>query len=178
MFKYFKLVYLGLLLTAYSHAASQSVLVPVGVAKFDEAGIKVSTTKDDLSNDNVLICSSIEKKCTPYNGSDFLKGEESSNVEDVSGGRTVFSFDYKKPVSAHYQSRVDVAFIYLKKENHPDIEFYKDNKFKIHVQGVDDIVSYCTSSDGVHVYSKSGSVHLYYSLEYDVEVTCSSEVYE
>lgn len=62
MFKYFKLVYLGLLLTAYSHAASQSVLVPVGVAKFDEAGIKISTTNDDLSNDNVLICSSMEKK--------------------------------------------------------------------------------------------------------------------
>lgn len=152
MFKYFKLVYLDLLLTAYSHAASQSVSVPDGVAKFDEAGIKISTTKDDLSNDNVLICSSMEKKCTPYNGSDFLKGEESSNVEDVSGGKTVFSFDYKKPVSApHYQSEVDVAFIYLKKENLPDIEFYKDNKFKIHGQGVDDIVSYCTSSEGVHV---------------------------
>lgn len=178
MFKYIKLIYLGFLFTAYSHAASQPASLPVGVAKFDGAGIQISTTKDDLSNDNVLICSSMEKKCTPYNGSDFLKGEESSNVEDVSGGKTVFSFDYKKPVSAHYQSEVDVAFIYLKKENLPDIEFYKDNKFKVHRQGVDDIVSYCTSSEGVHVYSKSGSVHLYYSLGYDVEATCSSEVYE
>ena len=51
------------------------------------------------------------KKCTPYNGGDFLKGEESSNVEDVSGGKTVFSFGYKKPVSTHYKSEVDVAFI-------------------------------------------------------------------
>lgn len=130
MFKYIKLIYLGFLFTAYSHAASQPASLPVGVAKFDGAGIQILTTKDDLSNDNVLICSSMEKKCTPYNGSDFLKGEENSNVEDVSGGKTVFSFDYKKPVSAHYQFEVDVAFIYLKKENLPDIEFYKDNKFK------------------------------------------------
>ena len=178
MFKYIKLIYLGLLFTAYSHAASQPLSVLVGVAKFDEAEIKISTTKDDLSNDNVLICSSMEKKCTTYNGSDFLKGEESSNVEDVSGGKTVFSFNYKKPVSAHCQSEVDVAFIYLKKENLPGVEFYKDNKFKIHGQGVDDIVSYCAGSEGVHVHSKSGSVHLYYSLVYDVEATCSSEVYE
>jgi hypothetical protein len=107
-----------------------------------------------------------------------LKGEESSNVEDVSGGKTVFSFDYKKPVSTHYQSEVDVAFIYPKKEKLPGVEFYKDNEFKIHGQGVDDIVSYCTGSEGIHVYSKFGSVHLYYFLGYDVEATCSDEVYE
>jgi len=178
MFKYIKLIYLGLLFTAHSHAASLPASVSVGIAKVDEAGIQISTTKDDLSNDNVLICSSMEKKCTPYNGSDFLKGEESSNVEDVSGGKTVFNFHYKKPVSSHYQSEFDVAFIYLRKENLPDVEFYKDNKFKIHEQGVDGVFSYCTSSEGVHVYSKSGSVHLYYSLGYDVEATCSSEVYE
>jgi len=178
MFKYFNLVYLGLLLTAYSHAASQSVLVPVGVAKFDEAGIEISTTKDDLSNDNVLICNSMEKKCTPYNGGDFLNVGVSGNVEDISGGKTVFSFGYKKLVSTHYNSEFDVALIYPKKEKLLGVEFYKDNEFKIHKQGVDDIVSYCTSSEGVHVYSKSGSVHLYYSLEYDVEATCSDEVYE
>lgn len=178
MFKYFKLVYLGLLLTAYSHAASQPTSVPVGVAKFDEAEIQISTTKDDLSNDNILICNSMEKKCTPYNGSDFLKGEVSSTVEDVSGGKKVFSFGYKKPVGTHYSSEVDVAFIYPKKEKLLGIEFYKDNEFKIHRQGVDDIVSYCTGSEGVHVYSKSGSIHLYYSLGYDVEATCSDEVYE
>lgn len=178
MFKYIKLLYLGLLFTAYTHAASQPASIPVGVAKFDEAEIQISTTKDDLSNDNVLICNSIEKKCTPYNGGDFLKIEVSSNVEDISGGKTVFSFGYKKLVSTHYNSEVDVAFIYPKKEKLLGIEFYKDNEFKIHKQGVDDIVSYCTSSEGVHVYSKSGSIHLYYSLGYDVEATCSDEVYE
>ena len=44
-------------------------------------------------------------------------------------------------------------------------------------KGVKDIISYCLSSEGVHILSKPDNVHLYYSLGYDVEANCSDEVY-
>ena len=44
--------------------------------------------------------------------------------------------------------------------------------------GVKDIISYCLSSEGVHILSKPDNVHIYYSLDYDVEANYSDEVYK
>ncbi|MCG3100653.1 hypothetical protein MAQ58_14480 [Enterobacter sp. DRP3] len=59
-----------------------------------------------------------------------------------------------------------------------NVKFDGEHGFIVKNGKVEDVFSYCTSSEGVHVLSKFDDIHLYYSLGYEVEATCSDEVYK
>ncbi len=59
-----------------------------------------------------------------------------------------------------------------------DVNFNDHRGLVIKNNKIKEVVSYCTSSEGVHVMSKYGGVHIYYSLGYAVETNCSEEVYK
>lgn len=145
----------------------------------DNLGIQISTKKDSLLDDTILICSSVKRVCSSYQGNDFSNGKSDDRIEDVETGENIPTYYCNTEKNKDFQTGIYLAFIYSDKNTKvPSISFTDHQNIIISNRKTKNIVHYCTSSEGVHVISKSGDLHLYYSLGYGVEANCSDEVYE
>lgn len=162
-----------------TNAMGVSTPLSVGIVSFDNYRIQISTTKETLRGENILICSSVEKSCAPYQGNDFSNMKPEGAIEDVATGGNIYTYYYNDIHRHKMQAETSLAFIFPGNEvKVDDVEFNGQRDFIIQSEKVKDVFTYCTSSEGVHVLSHSGSVHLYYSLGYEVEVSCPDEAYK
>ena len=131
-----------------------------------------------MRGDSILICLAEKNTWTPYHASDFSKVIANDSVEDVATGETIYSYSFYSSKVQYLEKGVGVAFIFSEgRIKASDVDFNGGRFFIIKKGGVKDVITYCLSSEGVHVLSKLDNVHLYYSLGYDVEANCSDEVY-
>jgi len=151
----------------------------IGIVRSDNAGIQVSTTKDSLRGDIILICSPVKVVCTPVLSDLFSAGKPNEVVEDVATGKNIHTYYYNVALDNKLQSAIDIAVI-LPKENSKTFTFKFDEKHRllINYNSLKDVISSCASHEGVHIYSKSGDVHWYYALGYELMANCSDEVYK
>lgn len=153
--------------------------ISIGIVTPDILNIQISTQKDSLLGDTVLICSLVKKVCSPYQGNDFSNGKPNDRIEDVETGENIHTYYYNTAKNKDFETGMYLAFIYSDKNTKmPDISFTDHQDIIISNEKLKYAVHYCTSSEGVHVISKSSDLHLYYSLGYEVEANCSDEVYE
>lgn len=151
----------------------------VAIVSSDNSGVQISTTKNSLSGDGVLICPAIEKPCSVYQGDDFSIAKSSDSVEDVATGKSIYTYSLYNSKKHKLQAGTTLAFIFKRNGiGVNDVKFDGRHSFVIRNDKINNIISYCTSSEGVHVISKFDGIHLYYSLGYEVEANCSDEVYK
>lgn len=175
----YKNIFLGVFFPYVTHADEISTPLTVAIVSSENSEIQISTTKDTLRGDNVLICLAEKKYCIAYHGSDFSSVKPNNFVEDVATGGNIYTYSLGGFKTEKLQGGIILAFI-LSGNNIKvsDVRFDGQHSFIIKSSKVEDIISYCTGSEGVHVLSKFGGIHLYYSLGYDVEANCSDEVYK
>jgi len=162
-----------------SHADEKPLSLSIGVVSSFDSKLQISTTKGSLRGDSILICLAEKNPCTAYQASDFSKVIANDSVEDVATGETIYSYSFDSSKVRYLERGVGVAFIFPEGSvKASDVDFNGRQGFIIKKGGVKDIISYCLSSEGVHILSKPGNVHLYYSLGYDVKANCSDEVYK
>lgn len=179
MYQCIKILCVTLLFPYVSHATGISTPLSVGVVSFDKSAIQISTTKNTVLGDNILICSSIKKSCDHYQGSDFSSVTPNNAVEDVATGKSIYTYSYSNTHRQELQAGISLALIFDGREiQAKDIEFDGINILKIQNKQIRDVISYCTSSEGVHVLSQPRDIHLYYTLGYEVEANCPDEVYQ
>lgn len=179
MYKCIKMFFLGLIISFAVYAGKGPNLLSVAIVSSETSGIQISTTKDSLRGDNVLICSSTKKPCSVYRGDDFSIIKPNASVEDVATGKNIYTYSIFDSKSQKLQTGTTLAFIFKASGGGGDnVKFDGEHGFIVKNGKVEDVFSYCTSSEGVHVLSKLDDIHLYYSLGYEVEATCSDEVYK
>ena len=150
----------------------------IGIVNSDSTGIQVSTTKDSLRSDIVLICSPIKLVCTPILGDLFSAGAPNEAVEDVVTGKNIYTY-YNATLDNKLQPAIDIAVIYPKENAERfNVKFDGRHRLLINANNLKKVISSCTSREGVHVFSNDGDVHWYYSLGYEVMASCSDEVYK
>ena len=166
-------------LACLAHADGRDMSMSIGVVSFDNSDIQISTTKDTLRGDDVLICPAAKNSCRFYHGSDFSIAKPNYSVEDVATGKNVYTYTLINSKNYKLQAQTTLAFIFHGNSiKTSDVRFDDQGRFIIKNDKNENIISYCTSSEGVHVLSKPGDVHLYYSLGYEIEANCSDEVYK
>lgn len=171
------LIALSLIISPYWIQAKEFIpSFAIGIVTSEGARLLISTTKDSLRDDIVLICSPIKRICKPILSESLTVVGVNESVEDVETNKSVYTYSFLDDISSN---DIDIAVIYPKL-NAREINvtfgdkegvFITANAFKIRI-------SFCTSTEGVHVYSEPKKYHLYYALGYEVMANCSEEVYE
>ncbi|MGU3416730.1 hypothetical protein ACLBW0_24655 [Enterobacteriaceae bacterium C34A] len=166
------------LLSSLSYADESETSLYVGVVGSNDKGVQMATTKESLSGDAVLICSTITRTCKSYSANLFYAGGLNQYVEDLATGGDIYTY-YLKSGRMDYSSSVDMAIVYPKnKVGEVVVKYNEKGQLTVWDGRINSIFNQCTSSEGVHVYSKASHVHLYYPLGYEVEANCSEEVYK
>lgn len=179
MYKCIKILFLWLFFPYMAYADGIITPLSIAIVSSENSEMQISTTKGTLYEDNVLICFTEKETCAVYRGSDFSSIMPNDSVEDVATGKKIYTYSLRTPESHKFKTGISVAFIF-----HGDSIEVRDVNFNAHRglviknNKIKEVVSYCTSSEGVHVMSKYGGVHIYYSLGYAVETNCSEEVYK
>ncbi|EAV2737566.1 hypothetical protein PD335_005106 [Salmonella enterica] len=143
-----------------------------------KSGILISTTNKSLRDNIVLICSPIKRVCKSVSSDFFIDEKSNEAVEDVATGKSIYT--YYTPVNKSREDiDLDIAIIYPK-ANMEDftVKFDEKNNILIDDNNLKTVISSCTSTEGIHVYSDSKDIHLYYSLGYEIRANCSKEVYK
>ncbi|CAD5355809.1 conserved exported protein of unknown function [Enterobacter cancerogenus] len=162
-----------------SHADEIPLSLSIGVVSSLNSKLQFSTTKGSLLGDGILICMVEKYACTVYQTSDFSKVIANDSVEDVATGKSIYSYSFHGSKGQYLERGVGVVFIFPKGSiKASDVDFDREGGVIIKKRATKDIISYCLSSEGVHVISRFDNIHLYYSLGYDVEANCSDEVYK
>lgn len=168
-----------ILLVCQAQADGLGTSPAIGIVSFNNAEMQILTTKKTLSKENILICSYARKSCNAYQGSDFSSKKTNGALEDVAAGNKIYTYSFNSANHQELQSETILAFIFHDDEiKTDDIKFNGQRGLIINSRKIKDVLTYCTSSEGVHVVSRSGDVHLYYSLGYEVEANCPDEVYK
>lgn len=179
MCEFIKIIFLTLSVPYMAYADRTFTPISVAIGLSQKSEIQISTTKDSLRGDDVLICLAEKKSCTPYQGSEFLKIQPNDSVEDIATGEKIYTFFLKNSKNESFQAEISLAFILhgggVKTSN---VKFNGNNSYIILNNEIKSVFTYCKSSEGVHFYSNSGDIHLYYSLGYAVDSNCSDEVYK
>lgn len=179
MCKIIKILFLWLLIPFTGYAGKISTPLYMAIVSSDNSGVQISTTKNSLHGDSVLICSATKKPCSVYQSDDFSIAKPNDSVEDIATGKSIYTYSIFGSKSYKLQSETTVAFIFKTGSiGANNVEFDGKHSFVIKSGKIKYVISYCTSSEGVHVLSKSDDIHLYYSLGYEVEASCSGEVYK
>lgn len=157
-------------------SAGPSDLYSIGVAIPGDSGFFVSTTKNSLQDSIIVICLPEKRKCEA-NGSDFVANEkEDETVMDVVTGKNIYTYYFHGNT---LPEEFAIAVIYPK-FNKLDYAINFDERrnvaIKFKKQRFD--VFFCASNEGLHFYSASKNIHLYYSLGYDLEADCPGELYK
>lgn len=151
----------------------------IGIVSFNDSEMQISTTKNTLREESILICSYERKYCNAYPGSDFSSIKTNDAVEDIAAGDKIYTYSYNGANHIEPQLETSIAFISHGDEiKIDDVKFNGRHGLIINSKSITGFYIYCTSSEGVHVMSRSGDAHLYYSLGYEVEANCSDEVYK
>lgn len=178
MQKYLTLFFL-LSFSYLSQANEVPTLLNIGIVSSLNSESQISTTKDSLRGNGIIICLAEKNSCTTYQESDFSSVQANDSVEDVETGKRIYSYSFNGPKNQYLKSGIGLAFIFPRGDiKASDVDFNGKQSFTIKKGKVKDVISYCLSSEGVHVLSKLDNIHLYYSLGYDVEANCSQEVYK
>lgn len=178
MQKYLTLFFL-LCFSNLSHTHEMPLSLSIGVVSSMDSKLQVSTTIGSLRDDGILICLAEKNACIAYQASDFSKTIANDSVEDVATGKNIYSYSFDGSKDHYLDRGISVAFIFPKGSiKASDVDFIRGRGFIIKKGNVKDVISYCLSSEGLHVLSKLDNIHLYYSLGYDVEANCSDEVYK
>lgn len=69
-------------------------MVSIGIVKYEQSGIQLSTTKESLDGDIISICSLKDAWCKNYEGSAFSIMTVDDSVEDVATGKNIYTFGY------------------------------------------------------------------------------------
>lgn len=166
-------------LTCQVQADRRDVSPSIGIVSFNDSEMQLSTTKNTLREESVLICSFERKSCGAYLGSDFSSRNTNDAVEDVAAGNKIYTYSYNGANRIEPQLGTIVAFISHSDEiKIVDVKFNGRRGLIINGGKIKGVYTYCTSSEGVHIVSGSGDAHLYYSLGYEVEANCSGEGYK
>lgn len=148
----------------------------VGIVSYSSSKIFISTTKKSLRNDLILICSQVTQMCESISSDLFSIEKKDEAVEDLATEKdihTYYTFSNKS------KEEIDIAIIYSKdSEGKYIVGFDKQYNVVIYNNDLKSIISTCTSNEGMHVYSDSKNIHLYYALGYNVEANCLEEVYK
>jgi hypothetical protein len=174
-----KILCLGLFISFAGYADETSTPLSVAIVASDNSGVQISTTKDSLHGDGILICSATKKSCSVYQCDDFSSAKSNDTVEDVATGEKIYTYSLIDYRNYKLLTEITLAFIFKGSSiGAKDVKFDGHRSFIINNNKIKHIISYCTSSDGVHVLSKFENIHLYYSLGYEVEANCPDEVYK
>lgn len=166
------------MLACQVQADGRDISPDIGIVSFNNSKMQMSTTKN-LREENVLICSYARKHCDAYSGCDFSSEKTNDAVEDAVDGNKMYTYSYNGANRHGSQLNTSIAFIsYGGEIKVDDVKFNGQRSLIINGKRFRDIFEYCTKSEGVNVVSRSGDVHIYYFLGYEVEANCSDEVYK
>lgn len=157
-------------------AGELNIPYSIGIVSSGKSGILVSTTNKSLRDNAVLICSPIKRVCKSVSSDFFIEEKSNEAVEDMATGKSIYT--YYTSVNKSRED-IDIAIIYPKANMEVfTVKFDKKNNILIDGNNLKTVISSCASTEGIHVYSDSKDIHLYYSLGYDVRANCSEEVYK
>ncbi|VTM10863.1 Uncharacterised protein [Raoultella terrigena] len=107
--KYFSCGYLFLLQVV---RAKYPLPLYMAIVSSDNSGVQISTTKNSLHGDSVLICSATKKPCSVYQSDDFSIAKPNDSVEDIATGGNIYTYSIFGSKSYKLQSEITVAFIF------------------------------------------------------------------
>lgn len=171
------LIALSLIISPYWIQAKESFpSFAIGIVTSEGARLSISTTKDSLRDDMVLICSPLKRICKPILSESLTVVGGNESVEDVETNKSVYTYSFLNDMSLN---NIDIAVIYPK-SNASEVNVTFGDKEGVFITGnaFKYRISFCTSTEGVHIYSEPQKYHLYYALGYEVMANCSEEVYE
>lgn len=176
MFKLLMVLPLLLISPCLTHANELDLSFAIGIVTRDSSILLMSTTEESLRDDIILICSPVNKVCKSILGESFSAVKKNEFVEDVATSKNIHTYSLSDNTSSN---DIEVAIIYPKASvGVVNVTFEGENHMLIIGSGLKYKVSFCTSNEGVHVYSAFKSVHLYYALGYEVMANCSEEIYK
>lgn len=174
------LMIFGLILPLFflSDAAGAQTSFSVGVVNHSNNGIQISAGKRSLRDDTIIICPVTKKRCRSYAGTLFFEVTADENIDDIATGQTMHTY-YTPGPNKGAVSRGDIVIIYPKKqENHMTVKFESHGQLTVLDGKNKSIIFHCTSYEGLHIYTESKKVHIYYPLGYGVEASCPDEVFQ
>lgn len=175
-------IFIMLFLANNSSADELSNVINVGVINIRDGAEVMSVTKSSLINDNVLLCSKLERKCYHLSGDKFSRTKPDENASDVAGGKEITSYIYNGDDLDRVTDKFSQVIIYpAEMEKNLQARFLKPNdEMSIILNNVHVDVRMCSSPEGLHIYSPQfkSAMHIYYSLGYDVNPTCNESVYQ
>ena len=173
----YTVILFALLFPCASGAAEAYPPLSVGIVSFNKSKMQISTTKNTLVGNELLICSLEEKSCRPYQGNYFSKAKPNDAVNDIATDKKIYTYSYSGTGYQDLQGKINLALIFEGSDVKPlDIEFDDQNTLKIKNHNMKNVISYCMSSEGIHVLSQPGNIHLYYYLGYDIEGNCPDAI--
>ncbi|AJJ08514.1 Uncharacterised protein [Yersinia pseudotuberculosis] len=160
-------------------------VVAIGIVSLSPEDISLSTTKNSLSDDNVLMCFDTpdqKRKCSSLPGSKFVEVITNDSVTDVSSEKEIHTFRYIMNKSDNTDAVYGIAVIYSSKQKVDYKMTLNTYPSELSILLDDKKMNFnlCTSVEGVHVYAPQykNSMHIYLSLGYEVSPTCSNDVYQ
>lgn len=176
MFKFLAILHLSLFFTCLSHAGEPSDSFSVGIVSSDSLGFLVSTTEKSLRDDVVLICSPIKRVCEPVLSKFFINEKKNEAVEDVATEKSIYTY---RTTNLRSEEGINIAIIYPKNNTGKlNVKIDENHNISIKNNNIKTVISYCTSNEGIHIYSNTKNTHLYYSLGYEIKANCSEEIYK
>ena len=157
----------------------------IGVAYSDANGQYISTTISSLNNRNILICYDMPnktEKCTLLPGESFDMTTTSENVMDISSDKKIYTFKYRKALK-HDSGLIYGIAVISPSDERSDYSFTStiySQKFSVILVKTKESYDFCTSTEGIHVYSPTNKqqMHLYVGLGYEISETCPRELFQ
>lgn len=171
------LIALSLIISPYWIQAKEFIpSFAIGIVTSKGARLLISTTKSSLRDDIVLICSPLKRICKPILSESLTVVGGNEYVEDVETNKSIYTYSFLDDMSLN---NIDIAIIYPKlNAREINVTFGDKEGVFITCNAFKARVTFCTSTEGVHIYSEPKKYHLYYALGYEVMANCSEGVYE